>query len=74
MEESESLSEGEKRVLSNLHTLELFSVQKDFTQSEVAALFEIIIETIEWVADSIDSSDVELSLQIMELLDFLDLV
>ena len=73
-EESGSLSQEELKVLQNLQELESYSVQKTFNDAEVLRIVEIIIETIDWIADSIDSSEVELSLQIMDLLDFLDLV
>jgi hypothetical protein len=74
MEESGSLSQDEQKVLQNLQELESFSIQKSFSDAEVIRIVEIIIETIDWISDSIDSSEVELSLQIMDLLDFLDLV
>ncbi len=74
MEESDSLSQEELKVLQNLQELESFSVQKSFSDPEVCRIVEIIVETIEWISESIDSSEVELSLQIMDLLDFLDLV
>jgi hypothetical protein len=74
MEESASLSQEELKVLQNLQELESYSVQKAFGDEEILRIVEIIVETIEWIAESIDSSEVELSLQIMDLLDFLDLV
>ena len=74
MDESESLSQEELKVLQNLQELESFSIQKSFSDLEVCRIVEIIVETIDWISESIDSSEVELSLQIMDLLDFLDLV
>lgn len=74
MEESGSLSQEEQKILQNLQELETYSIQKTFNDDEVMRIVEIIIETIDWISDSIENSEVELSLQIMDLLDFLDLV
>lgn len=73
-EESDSLSQEEKRVLLNLQALEGFAAQNEYEHEEVLKIFDIIVETVDWVAESIEGSDVELALQIMSLLDFLDRV
>lgn len=73
-EESESLSQEEKKVLLNLQALEGYAALSQYTDAEVVQIFQIVVETVEWVAESIEDSDVELALQIMSLLDFLDKV
>lgn len=74
MEDSESLSQNEIRILGNLQELEKVSLQKDHTEEEVDRVINIINETMEWIGESIESSDVELPLQIMDLLEYLDTV
>jgi len=72
MESSESLSQDELRILHNLQELERYSALRDFSNIEVNDIAKIVIETIEWIAESIESSDVELPMQIMDLLEYLD--
>lgn len=72
MEDSDSLSQTELKILKNLQKLEKFSSMKEFNNEDLNDIMIIVIETSDWIADSIDSADVELPLQILDLLEFLD--
>ena len=72
MEDSDSLSQTEQKILKNLQKLEKFSAMKEFNTEDLNDIMKIVIETSDWIADSIDSADVELPLQILDLLEFLD--
>lgn len=72
MDESDSLSQDELRVLGNLQALERLSGQKDFTNEEIRAAVPIVSETIDWIGDSVESGDTDLPLQILDLLEYLD--
>jgi len=74
MEESDSLSQNEIKILANLQELEAVSLKKEVSQTEVLRVVETIKETLEWISESIESSDVELPLQIIDLMDYLDKV
>lgn len=71
---SESLSEGEIKILSNLQLLERYSVQESYKKEDQLKIRAIVVETVLWVKDSIESSDIELPLQILKLLEFIEKV
>jgi hypothetical protein len=74
MEESDSLSQEEQHILNNLQQLERFSTSRDSDPLQIKEMERIIIQTINWMAESIEASDVDLPLQIMDLLEYLDKV
>lgn len=74
MDESESLSPEEKNILKNLEELEKYSLMNEYTDEALDDIVKIMIETIDWVAESIESTDVELPMQIMDMLEYLDSV
>lgn len=74
MDESESLSPEEKNILKNLEELEKYSVMNEYSDEALDEIVKIMIETIDWVAESIESTDVELPMQIMDMLEYLDSV
>lgn len=74
MDESESLSPEEKNILKNLEELEKYSVMNEYSDDALDEVVKIMIETIDWVAESIESTDVELPMQIMDMLEYLDSV
>ena len=73
-EESEELSQDEQRILNNLQELERYATFRQFADEDVNSIVKIIVETIDWIADSMDSTDVELPKHIMDLLEYLDQV
>jgi hypothetical protein len=74
MEESDSLSQEEQHILNNLQQLERFSATRESDPLQIKEMERIIIQTIDWMAESIEASDVDLPLQIMDLLEYLDTV
>ena len=68
-EESTSIN-----IIKNLKVLEELAGQDSIEDSQVANIYELLIETTEWTYETIMSEEIEIALQILDHLYFLDKV
>ena len=59
-------------ILNNLQTLEKYTSADIGEQCELDEIYNILKETTEWTYESIASEEIEIALQILDLLEFLD--
>ena len=59
-------------ILNNLQTLEKYTAAEIGETGELEEIYLILRETTEWTYESIASEEIEIALQILDLLEFLD--
>lgn len=68
-EETSSIS-----IISNLKILEKLTTEVDIDESQLHNIYGLLVETTEWTYDTIISDEIEIALQILDLLYYLDKV
>lgn len=73
-ERFERLTEPETRVIENLRQLNEFASQENFDSENLRGATRIVLETLDWIAESAETADISLTLQVLELIEILDQV
>lgn len=68
-EESSSIN-----IINNLKVLEKLTTEENIEKSQLGNIYGLLIETAEWTYDTIISDEIEIALQILDLLYYLDKV
>jgi hypothetical protein len=68
-EESSSIN-----IINNLKVLEKLTTEENIDRSQLANIYGLLVETTEWTYDTIISDEIEIALQILDLLYYLDKV
>ena len=68
-EESSSIN-----IIKNLQILEKISTEDEVNIAELNRIYHVLIETAEWTYDTIISEEIDIALQILDLLYYLDRV
>lgn len=71
-ERFERLTESETRVIENLRQLNEFASEENFDSENLKGATRIVLETLDWIADSAEKADITLTLQVLELIEILD--
>lgn len=68
-EESSSIN-----IINNLKVLEKLTTEENIDMSQLPNIYGLLVETTEWTYDTIISDEIEIALQILDLLYYLDKV
>jgi hypothetical protein len=68
-EESSSIN-----IIKNLQILERLTVEEEIDMSQLNSIYTLLVETAEWTYETIISDEIDIGLQILDLLYYLDKV
>lgn len=70
----ENLTEVETKIIENLKYLNEFAGRENFNSMELKKATQVVVETLDWIAESVESTEINLPMQVLELLEHLDMV